>query len=403
MSIFDLENKKWKPGEWILINKLQWGLPEIQQLEKVLDTDWFGGNGAFNEEFESKIKRFTGAKYFQSTNSGSSALEIAIQIFIQKGIWKPGDKILHPALTFPTSISAAIMAGLVPIYMDVEPGTYVISSEKMKQAFVDYPEIKGAIIPLLIGNVPDMDLLKELLGDRPLIVDSCDTIGSQWREKEAGLYGDIFTYSFYGSHHISTFGVGGGFGTNNPEYYELGKSLAFWGRDFDVENGDRLTSFLRRYSYKTIGFDAQMSAVQAAFGSAQMDRLPEYIGQRASLFRKLQQLFAKHSDSVIQPVRVSDKADPSWFCYPITLKKKSAFTREEIVNYLLDNKIEIRPVMALLPDQIPYQNVPHYIVGDIQDALDVANRGFFIPCFPMSNEQEEEYLWTLRGFLDHYE
>ena len=402
MNIDELNNKQWKFGDWTYINKLQWNKPEIDQVISVLESDWFGGASIFNTKFEDTVKRFIGSKSFQSTNSGSAALEVAIQIMLQTKQWKSGDKILHPALTFPTSISSAIMAGLIPVYVDVDPGTYVISIEAVEKALQEHPDIVGAIIPLLIGNVPDIDNLLELLGNRQLILDSCDTIGSQWKEKEAATYGDMFAYSFYGSHHISTFGVGGGLGTNDEHYADLAKSLTFWGRDFEVEKGDRLTSFLKRYSYKTIGFDAQMSAVQAAFGLAQMDRLPSYLGQRNTIFRKLQQLFARHEKYIILPTRVSDKADPNWFCFPITLKQGSPFTREEIVNYLLDHKIEIRPIMTLLPDQPPYQRAEHIISGQIPNTLGVQNRGFFLPSCPMEKDQLDYYLSTIKEFLDRY-
>lgn len=401
MDFDKLASQKWQPGDWTYINKLTWGNEELAQVYKTLELDWFGGQSQANKNFEKAICRFTGIKHFQTTNSGSAALEAAVQTFVQYGYWQPGDKILHPALTFPTSISAAIMAGMIPVYVDVDPGTYVISTEQMQKAFEDQPDIKGAIIPLLIGNVPNLDVLRSCLGDRKWIVDSCDTMGSLWDGREAGTYGDFFSYSFYGSHHISTFGVGGGFGTNDDELFDYAKSMVFWGRDFSVENKDQLTSFLRRYSYLTIGFDAQMSAVQAAFGMAQMERLAYYLGQRATLFRRLMLMFAKYNKTIILPERVSDRAEPSWFCFPLTLRKESKFTRENFVEYLLERKIEIRPVMTLLPDQPPYQQVKHQVLS-MSNAVEVQNRGFFLPCCPMEDNQMEYYLKTVENFLSRY-
>src|SRR5690606_9815915 len=141
-----LQNKEWVEGQdWIFINKLFWGEQELQKIKEVLESDWFAGNSKFNKDFENKLSQFTGMKYAQTTNSGSAALEVAVQTLVQKGIWKRGDKILHPTLTFPTSISSAIMAGLVPVYADVGEGTYVLSDEEINRAFDRYPDIAGAI------------------------------------------------------------------------------------------------------------------------------------------------------------------------------------------------------------------------------------------------------------------
>jgi len=403
MEYLDLESKKWKPGEWTYINKLKWGRPELEQIMKVLESDWFAGNSKFNERFEAKLVEFSGMKFAQTTNSGSAALEIAVQTLLQKGIWKRGDKILHPALTFPTSISSCIMAGLVPVFVDVDEGTYVISDDGMDKAFEIHKDIKGAIIPALLGNVPNIDKLKFHLDNKPLIIDSCDVMGSKWDGKEVGSYGDFAAYSFYGSHHISTFGVGGGLVTNNPEYASFMKSLTFWGRDFSFDTADPIESFLRRYSYQSIGMDAQMTAVQAAFGLAQFERLPEYLGERNTVFNRLHNLFLRYQDYFILPMRTDIKADVNWFCFPITIRQGTPFTREFFVKHLLDKKIEIRPIMAgNLCNHLPYSMIKSEIVGSLHNSDVVSRRGFFIPSAPMSSEQLEYYISVLEAFLKKY-
>lgn len=398
-----LENKQWKPGDWTFINKLRWGKPEIDKIVDTLKDDWFAGNSKQNTAFESKVSEFSGLKYIQTTNSGSAALEIAVQTLIQKGIWKAGDKILHPALTFPTSIASAIMAGLVPVFADVGEGTYVISDEEIEKALKAHPDIKGAIIPALLGNAPNIDVLRKYLGDKPLILDSCDVMGTKWDGREIASYGDFAAYSFYGSHHISTFGVGGAVGTNNPDYYDYARSITFWGRDFSTDNLNPVDSFLKRYSYKTIGLDAQMSAVQAAFGLAQIERLPEYIGERNAVFNRVHSTFLRYQDYFILPQRVDIKADTNWFCFPITLRPGTPFSREFFVKHLWENKIEIRPIMAGdLTSHYPYAMTKHHIVGNIHNSIVVNKRGFFVPSCPMEEPQLQAYIETLEKFLRKY-
>lgn len=402
MGFMDLASKKWEMGQPILINKLVWNENELEKIIEVLASDWFAGNSKFNLEFEKELIRFSGLKHFVTTNSGSSAIEVAVQTLIQKGIWHRGDKILHPGLTFPTSISSSIFAGLIPVYADVGEGTYVLSAESIRNAFEKYPDIKGAIVPALLGNTPDIDVLLECLNGKPLILDSCDVMGSKWDDKEVGSYGTFAAYSFYGSHHISTMGVGGGLGTNNDEYADFNRSLVFWGRDFATDNLGAVENFLKRYSYKSIGLDAQMSAPQAAFGLAQLQRLPEYIGQREAIFRRLAQLFVKYQDYFILPERVSNKADVSWFCYPLTIKSNAPFTREFFVKHLVNKKIECRPVMATILDHFPYGSNQYLQTDDLHNASLVGRKGFFIPACPMELDQLNYYIESLEEFMEKY-
>lgn len=394
-------SKAWRAGDSILINRMVWDEQEVNRVNGVLEKDWFGA-GEFNKEFEKTFSRYIGLKHFQTTNSGSAALEIAIQTLIQSGRLKAGDKILHPALTFPTSISSSIMAGLVPVFVDVDPGTYVISSNGIKQAFVEHPDIAAAVVPLLIGNAFDLDVMLEQLNGKPLIVDSCDTIGTKWLDREFASYGLMGCYSFYGSHHISTFGVGGGIGTDDEELARKITSMTFWGRNFDTDKADRVTSFTRRYSYETIGMDAQMTNVQAAFGLAQLERLSEFLGQREHIFGLLYELFLKYEDYIILPKRVSQKANPSWFSFPITMKNDAPFNKLDLVSYLLDHNVEIRPIMVFLLDQPPYQNIRKFTVGDMPNSIDVSKNGFFIPACPMPKDALEYYMEVLQKFLKKY-
>lgn len=168
--------KKWKPGDSVTINRIVWDGIESEFMQDVLDRDWFGP-GKYATELESKLTEYTGAKYAQLTNSGSSALLLATQALKQAGYWRDGDLILHPACTFPTSCNPIWQSGLIPFFVDVEEGTYNISADLVEQALKLHPEIKGAIIPHLIGNIAEFDRIRQLMGDRPIIEDSCDTMG----------------------------------------------------------------------------------------------------------------------------------------------------------------------------------------------------------------------------------
>lgn len=395
-----LTSLPWSSGMKHYINKLQWGEPEVQNVVNVLYGDWFGGNSEYNKAFEAKLVKFSGHKYAQTTNSGSAALELAIQALLQTGRIKKGAKFLAPRLNFPTSISAAIMAGCVPVYVDVGVATYVIDADCAERALNEHPDIEFAIIPALIGNAPNMDRLTTILGNRPIVMDSCDVMGTKWDRKEIAGYATIACYSFYGSHHISTFGVGGGVVTSDEELFEFIHSLTFWGREFkwDKEQ-DEVVAFLNRYRYKTLGMDAQMSAVQAAFGLAQFDRLPMYVYERWKHKTELDDIFRRYQGYFILPERTHEKADVSWFGYPLLIKPNRTFTRYDFVKFLLSKNVEIRPIFTDLLDNEPFQKAPYYLVGEYPNAIYTNANGVFIPSFPMGDEQKEEYHQIIREFL----
>lgn len=393
-----MQSKQWQAGDKHLINKLTWGKPEVDNVMDVLKGDWFGA-GEYNKKFEAKLAGFSGRKHAQTTNSGSAAIQLTIQSLMQRRELKPGDKILHPMGTFATSISSSIMAGLIPVYVDIGEGTYVINTDAIKAAFQEH-EIKAAVIPALLGNVPDLDVLLEALDGKPLILDSCDVMGSKWQGREVASYGRFGCFSFYGSHHISTFGVGGGVVCDDDEDYRLLNSQTFWGRDFTTDERPLAENLLSRYTYSTLGLDAQMTNVQAAFGLAQFDRLDGYVTKRRELFERLQKQLSKFQRWFILPTRTSDKADVSWFSYPLTIKPNAPFTRREMVAWLVENGVEVRPVMSpMIIDNLAFRNQKFLVTGEFPNCKQVKESGFFMPACPMEDEQQTQYVDIIGEFL----
>jgi CDP-6-deoxy-D-xylo-4-hexulose-3-dehydrase len=209
---------------------------EVAQLQDVLDNDWFGP-GPKVDKFAALFSDFTGIPHCQPVNSGSSALTLAVETMIELGYWQPGDHILHPLLTFPTSVVPVIRAGLIPVFVDVDPYTYQINLDQVEDILSGYrmrTNIKGAVIPHLLGNICDMNRLLELLDGRHLIEDCCDTLGGYYDGEHVGSFGKVAAFSFYGSHHITTGGVGGALVTEDAKIYDIAKSMTHWGRtDYD--------------------------------------------------------------------------------------------------------------------------------------------------------------------------
>lgn len=392
---------QWQPGEPLTINRIIWDDAEEKAIQEVLENDWFGP-GYYAGKLEKSLSDLADVKYTQLVNSGSSALLLATQALQHLGYWTNGNLILHPACTFPTSCNPIWQSGMVPVFVDTEEGTYNINADLVKTAIEQYPEIEGAIIPHLLGNIAEMDCIHEALDGRPLIEDSCDTMGGTYDGQPVGSMDIAAAFSFYGSHHITTAGVGGALLTDNAAIHQAVRSMAFWGRQF-VSTGDPYFDFTQRYTYETIGYDMQMTEIQAAFGLAQMSRLEEMNKRRADQFKKTNWFISQWQDWLVLP-RQHPKAEPSWFGYPLLIKESAPFDRSHLAGHLLEHKVEIRPLFAgNLTRQKAYRSMSHVVVGDLTQADRNMERGLFLPAWGGMTDEMTAYLFeVLKEFMSKW-
>jgi CDP-6-deoxy-D-xylo-4-hexulose-3-dehydrase len=323
---------------------------------------------------------------------------------VKERLWSEGGLILHPACTFPTSVAPVWQMGLVPLFVDVEPQTYQISPYAVEKAVhLHGARVVGAIIPFLLGNVPNFDFLFAVLtGEHniPVIFDSCDVIGSWYDDVPAEAYGMAAAYSFYASHHVTTAGAGGAALTSDPAIHDRVRSAIYWGRKF-VRTDDPYHDFCQRYTYREVGYDFQMTEIQAAFGLAQLDRLPEQNRRREQVFQNLWIHLAKcqKGEWIELPAEYSN-ASPSWFGFPVLIREEAPFNREKIVRYLLEHKVEIRPLFAgNILKQRAYRSLPRVECGPFTQADRCAERAFFLPAWAMSEEAEGYMHQVLADFL----
>jgi CDP-6-deoxy-D-xylo-4-hexulose-3-dehydrase len=384
---------RWRPGDPVTINRIVWDGLESEFVQDVFERDWFGP-GHYAAEFERILAQYIGVRHAQLTNSGSSALLLATKALQRQGKWRRFDLILHPACTFPAPANVIVQTGMIPVFVDVEEGTYNINVTQVEQALDLYPHIRGAIIPHLLGNSPPMKPLMDLLDHRPLIEDCCDTLGSAYDGRMCGTFGRAAAFSFYGSHHITTAGVGGALMTDDEELATAVKSMAFWGRQF-VDNGDPYLDFIQRYTYETLGFDMQMTDIQAAFGLAQMRRLRDDNQRRVRQFTETYNFLWKWQHWLVLPWSYKE-AEPSWFGFPLLVKEKAPFGREQFVRHLLDNKIEIRPLFAgNLTRQPAYEGVHYIIAGDLTQSDRNMERAFFLPAWGGMTEAQTAHMFEV--------
>ena len=228
-----------------------------------------------------------------------------------------------------------------------------------------------------------------------LIEDNCDALGSTYRNKLTGTYGHLSTFSFYPAHHI-TLGEGGCVATDDDDLARIARSIRDWGRDCYCAGGENNTCGKRfsqqfgtlpygydhKYVYSHIGYNLKVTDMQAAVGCAQLQKLPQFIARRKENFQKLTNILKPYEDRLLLP-NASKDSDPSWFGYVITLKDQAGFTRNDLITFLENNRIETRNLFSgNLLCHPAYQNIPHRISGELINTNIIMNNTFFIGVYP---------------------
>jgi CDP-6-deoxy-D-xylo-4-hexulose-3-dehydrase len=379
--------------------------------------DYWLTEGRYSEQFAEKIADFLGVENVLLTNSGSSANLLAFSALTSDKLGakqlKPGDEVISVAAGFPATVTPIIQYGLIPVFIDVHIPTYNINIEMMKKAIT--PKTKCIFIAHTLGNPFDIDAVMELANKHDLwvIEDNCDAFGSKYNGKYTGTYGHLSTISFYPAHHITT-GEGGAIITNDALLAQLVRAFRDWGRDCYCSGGENNTCGKRftqtfgnlplgydhKYVYSEIGYNLKMTDIQAAIGSAQMDKISSFCNKRRSNFKTLFNIFSKYPEYFILP-EATAKSDPAWFSFIVTLKPDCPFTRIDISKHFNEKLIETRYLFAgNLVKQPGFMNREYRIADNLSNTDYIMSNTFFLGTYPGLKDEMFTYIEdTLKNFI----
>ena len=363
--------------------------------------------GPWGDRLEAGLSDFLGVRHIALVNSGSSANLVAITALLSPTYGRrlrPGDEVITPAATFPTTLAPIVQNGLVPVFVDCELGTYNAAVNRIEEALS--PKTRALVLPHTLGNVFDLDQVSAIRKrhDLALIEDCCDALGSKWRGQSVGSFGDFATLSFYPAHHM-TMGEGGAVFTTNAIHGRTARSIRDWGRDcwcptgvsntcgkrFGWQLGELPEGYDHKYIYSHIGYNLKPTDLQAAVGVAQLRKLPDFIARRKRNFARLFEGL-KDLDDFILP-SWDARADVSWFAFPLTVKPGAPFTRKEVIRHLEDAKIETRMLFAgNLLRQPGYIGIPHRVAGELRNTDLVMENMFFLGVFPGLTDPMVDYM-----------
>lgn len=354
------------------------GKRERNAVIKVLDSH--GGRrwtiGPESLALEAELAEKTGVQRAVLTNSGSSALLVALtSLHLPKG-----SNVIVPALNFPTAYNAILQCGLNPLVVDCNRETMNIDVYAVQQAMMQ--EGAEAVIAVdIAGNPADLEGLREVMGDKYIILDNADGYGTTYKGKFIDTYADLSCVSFHAA-HIITMGEGGAVLTNNEELANRCKKIREWGRASGTDNIYEYPGFPKdyreRYVYEEIGYNVKPLELQCAMGRVQLKRLPEFKAKRAENFNRLMKVFEKYPE--FETVKYLPESETCWFSFPFMCR---AVSRERTMRMLEEANIECRTIFSGNILKHPaYEGTPRTVVGDLTNADDVMENGVFISVHP---------------------
>ncbi len=410
--------KKFEPGvDYIPVSgKVIDSSELINSIDAALDM-WLT-SGRHAQQFERNLAKFMKVRHAILCNSGSSANLLATTALTSNKLGDkkliPGDEIITVAAGFPTTVNPIIQNNLTPVFIDTELGYYNPSVDSISEAIG--PKTRGIFIAHTLGNPYDAAQVRELAKSYKLwfIEDNCDALGSSINGQLTGTFGDLSTLSMYPAHHITT-GEGGSVFTNNPLLKVLVESYREWGRDCWCEPGKDNTCGKRfewqfeqlpfgydhKYIYSHIGYNLKMTDFQASIGNAQLDKLNDFIEIRKENFDYLHTRMKSLEGYFVLPKSL-DNSEPSWFGYPITLRKQCTFDRREITTFLEQSKIGTRLLFGgNLLRQPAYKDITYRQVGSLENTDLIAENTFWVGIYPGISKDMLNYMHdTISKFVN---
>lgn len=339
-------------------------------------------------------------------NSGSSANLLALFAISNHAIdgmesrvgfsrLRAGQEVIVPALTWSTSVWPIVQAGAIPVLVDSDPETLQMQTSDVESAMSD---LTGAVLAVhLLGNAaPVSEILKLTRSKRiPLIEDTCEALGTALNGKKVGTIGDIGTYSFFFSHHITTI-EGGMTVTPHAELGELLRCLRAHGWTRHLKNRvaeeAKYPGIDPRFLFINMGFNLRPTEINAAFGIHQLKKLDGFNRKRKEIAgRWLENLAPLIRNRDLVPMQPTPQSDCTWFGFPVLVDSPSI--RDRFRTHLESNGIETRPIVCgNLARQPAFQHFKHRIHGDLSGANRVMDCGIYWGSHPLMSDEEVEYV-----------
>jgi len=364
--------------------------------------------GVTSRRFERAMAARLGMRKAHLTNSGSSANLLALSALtsplLEDRRLRPGDEVITVAAGFPTTVNPILQNGLLPVFVDIELGTYNTTPERIEHAIG--PRTRAVMIAHALGNPFAASEVARLADEHELLFveDNCDAVGSTQDGRLTGTFGDLSTISFYPAHHITT-GEGGCVLTDNLALARIVESMRDWGRDcwcepgednkcrkrFSCQLGRMPYGYDHKYVFSHVGYNLKSTDLQAALGLTQLAKVEAFGAARRANWQHLHDRLVDLPGLLLP--RATPNSDPSWFGFVLTVLHDAPFRPDELVDFLEGRRIGTRRFFAGNLTRHPaYLDRPLRIAGDLGNSDIVTERTFWIGVHPRLTPEMVDYM-----------
>ncbi len=362
-----------------------------QDEEWVLDAvrnGWGEARNKYIDILQNDLGRMTGNEFCLAVSHGTDAIQLAISALKLNA----GDEIIVPDLTWVACAAPILHSGLKPVFVNVD-ATMCISPESFRNAIT--PKTKAVLVVDLAGSLPKWDEIIKISRDANLFVieDAAESLGSFYKGKPAGGFGDISILSFSGT-KVITGGQGGAILTNNKSLFDEIKLLFHHGID-QTKTG--------KYYWSTkLGFNFQISNIQAAMIASQLTRIESLIEFKRKLFETYKSLLS-HAPN-IKLIEPSSEIRSSHWLLVATINKKLGISKEQVIAESKLNGIDIRPFFYLLSEMPPFMDCEVENNIDRDGTLDLSRFGICLPYgYDMNASRAKIVIEVLKGVIEKYD
>ena len=428
-KLLDSKEEKWEPGK----DMVKYAGPyfDSSEITAAVDSllDGWLVMGYKCMRFEKLFPKYFGKEYGVLTNSGSSSNLLMMAALKSKRTYNfpDGTKVLTPIAGFPTTLNPILQHRMEPIFVDIEQDSLNLDLDQVERQLNNHTDCKVITFAHVLGNPPNMDRLMDIIKKHNLILleDCCDALGSTYDDKPLGSFGEMASCSFYPARHM-TMGEGGFVSCKNEQLETVVRSFREWGRGCYCVGpkanalkcgtcNKRFSEWIpslpgeifdHKYVYEEIGYNLKPIELQGAMGLEQLKKLDKIHELRRRNFTLLYNIYEKYEEYFHLP-KATEKSNPSWFAFPITIKKDAPFKRNDLVDYLEESKIQTRTYFGgniMLQPGYDHIMDPKFAKMDYPVATHVMLNTFFHGTSPVITEEQIKYIGeVVDGFMGLFE
>ena len=424
-KLLDSKEKKWEAGK-DMVNYAgpYFDSSEITSaIESLLDGWLVMGKKCM--KFEKLFPKQFDKRYGVLTNSGSSSNLLMMAALKSKRTYNFPDstKVLTPIAGFPTTLNPILQHRMEPVFVDIEQESLNLNLDEVEAKLIQNPDIRIITFAHVLGNPPNMNRLMDIIDRHNLILleDCCDALGSTYDDRPLGSYGDMASCSFYPAHHM-TMGEGGFVACKDEHLETVVRSFREWGRGCYCVGpkanalkcgtcNKRFSEWIpalpgeifdHKYVYEEIGYNLKPIELQGAMGLEQLKKLDKIHELRRRNFTLLYNIYEKYEEFFHLP-KATEKSNPSWFAFPLTIKKGAPFKRDHIVDYLEESKIQTRTYFGgniMLQPGYDHIMPPDMAKNEYPVATHVMLNTYFHGTSPVITEEQMKYIGNqVDGFM----